>query len=113
MTAGTYDLVVEQGSTFNRTVTVQENSVAKDLSGFIARAQIRKTYKSVAVLATIGVTITDAANGVVTLIMTAAVTAALKTGNAVWDMEIDDQNATPLVTRILEGKVRITSEVTR
>jgi hypothetical protein len=113
MTAGTYDLVIEQGATFDRTLTVKENAVAKDLTGYVARAQIRKTHKSTSVLQTITATITDPANGIIVLTITAAATAALTAGNAVWDLEIDDQQATPVVTRLLEGKVEIRPEVTR
>ncbi len=113
MTAGAYDLVVEQGATFKRTITVKENDVVKNLTGYVARAQIRKTYESTTILQMITAVITDAINGVVTLTIVASATALLTPGNAVWDMEIDDQNPTPVVDRILEGKVEIRSEVTK
>ena len=114
MAAAQYDLVIEQGTTFARTVTVKENGGVKNLTGYVARAQIRRSHDSTAILQTIAVTITDAINGTVTLGITAALTAALSPDqSAVWDMEIDDQAGTPVVTRVLEGRVEIRPEVTR
>ena len=113
MTAGAYDLVIEQGSTFEKQLTVYRNNNPWDFTGYAARAQIRKTYESQDILQTIDVTISDPTNGIIDLLINASDTAALKVTNAVWDLEVDDQDATPKVKKLLKGKVEIHPEVTR
>ena len=113
MPAGKYDLDIEQGATFLRILTISENSVLKDLTGYVARAQIRRTVKSSTITATITATITDPANGEITLKLTAEETTALVSERSVWDLEIDDQAGVPVVTRLLAGNVTIDPNVTR
>jgi len=112
MPAGTYNLVIEQGATFSLTLTVLENSVAKDLTGFKARAEARTSHKSSTVLITFTAQITDPTNGVIVLSLTPAVTKALdpKKGG-VWDLELEDVGGD--VIRLLQGIVTISPEVTK
>ena len=46
MAAGTYNFTLEQGSTFSRQITVQENGTALNLTGYTARMQMRSTHDS-------------------------------------------------------------------
>ena len=72
MAAGTYNLIVEQGATFKRTLVVSESGSPKDLTGYLGRAQIRKSYNALTPIITIAVNITDPINGVITLRMEAS-----------------------------------------
>ena len=46
MTAATYNLTIDQGSDYALDLVVNEDSTAKDLTGYSARAQIRNTKGS-------------------------------------------------------------------
>lgn len=114
MSAGRYDLEIEQGATFTRVLIVSEGGAVKDLTGYAARAQIRRTASSTVVLQSITATVTDPTDGEVTLSLTASQTALLDSIRGVWDLEIDDQDiTTPVVTRLLEGSVTVIPNVTR
>lgn len=113
MTAAIENLTIEQGATFSRVVNVSESGVLKNLTGYLARAQIRRTAGNASIVQAITCTLTDAVNGEITITISAADTAALTDTNGVWDMELDDQGGTPVVIRLLKGKVSISPNVTR
>jgi len=121
--AGTYNITIEQGSTFNMPITLKDSSgVPIDLTGWIPRGQIRKRRRSTTIVASFSFILTDLLNGAMTIIMSAATTAGISAGETetderskyVWDFEI----YRPIpggeeVKRILEGAVHISPEVTR
>lgn len=111
MAAGQYDLLIEQGATFQRTITVLENGVAKVLDGFSGRAQVRRSHANATILQTITVNITDPTNGIVVISLTPTQTTALVIQRAVWDLELVDSGGD--VIRLLAGSVEISPEVTR
>jgi len=102
------NIVIDQGTTFASDISIlDQNEEAVDLTNYVARGQIRKTYTS-----TTAVDFTTAlANGVLVLSLTANQTANIVSGRYVYDVELVD-NANNVV-RILEGIVTITPEVTR
>ena len=112
MAAGTYNFTLEQGSTFSRQITVQENSTALNLTGYTARMQMRSTHDSSTIALTYTSTIASpASNGKINLSATATQTAAIEEGIYVYDLEIESSGG--VVTRLMEGKVTVTPEVTR
>jgi hypothetical protein len=111
MAAGTYNFTLEQGSTFSRVITVQENSAAMDLSGYTARMQMRSTHDSSTVTLSFTASVTDATGGQITLSSSATTTAGIEEGIYVYDLEIESSAGT--VTRLMEGQVTVTPEVTR
>jgi len=112
MAAGTYNFTLEQGSTFSRQITVQENSTALNLSGYTARMQMRSTHDSSTIALTYTSTIASpASNGKINLSATATQTAAIEEGIYVYDLEIESSGGE--VTRLMEGQVTVTPEVTR
>jgi hypothetical protein len=46
MTAGTYDITIDQGSDFALSVTVSDDGDTRDLSTWDARAKLKKTLSS-------------------------------------------------------------------
>ena len=112
MAAGTYNFTLEQGSTFSRQITVQENSTALNLTGYTARMQMRSTHDSSTIALTYTSTIASpASNGKINLSATATQTAAIEEGMYVYDLEIESSGGE--VTRLMEGQVTVTPEVTR
>ena len=112
MAAGTYNFTLEQGSTFSRQITVQENSSALNLTGYTARMQMRSTHDSSSIALTFTAAIANpATNGKINLGATATATAAVEEGIYVYDLEIESSGG--VVTRLMEGTVTVTPEVTR
>jgi len=111
MSAGTYNFVLEQGATFNRILTVQENGTAMNLTGYSAASKFRLTHDSSTVVGTFTCTISDAANGKITMAMTNSTSAAIEEGIYVYDLEITSGTGT--VTRLMQGEVTVNPEVTR
>lgn len=112
MSAGTYNLTIEQGADFAISLTLTENGSAKNLSDYSARAQMRSKKSSTTVAATFTCTITDADEGKVKMAMGNSTTKDLSPGMYFYDLELftaSDAN----VTRLLEGRAEVTAEVTR
>ena len=111
MAAGTYNFTIEQGATFSRLLTLKENDSVMNLSGYSAASQMRLSHDTSTVAGTISATITNASAGQITLSMTASATGAIEEGIYVYDAEITASSG--VVTRILQGKVTLTPQVTR
>ena len=106
------NLVIDQGSTFALTITVSDALANPlDLTQYSARAQLRKTYGSATYTAFSVLIGTPRFEGEITISLTAEQTSALKAGRYVYDIEIYDNEDN--VTRVLEGIITVTPEVTR
>lgn len=112
MTAAVYNLVIDQGSDFAINFTVKEDGSAKNLTGYSARAQMRTSKTASSVAATFTCTISTPTNGTVTMSLPNATSSALTAGTYVYDLEIFTAN-NAIVTRLLQGSVDLTQEVTR
>ena len=101
-----WDAIIQQGSTFVRTMDLLE----LDLSGLWFRGQIRREHGDEEVLAEY--TFEVELPNTLTVKLTEAQTQALPAERLVHDIEMvrDDP---PFVARILEGRVIVTPEVTR
>ena len=114
MAAGAYDITCEQGATFSRTLTVKDsNGDARDLSSYTARMQVRRTKSSSTTLidlTTANGRISTNSAGQIILSISATDTAAL-TDEGVYDLEIEDTSGN--VERVVEGKFKLHLEVTR
>ena len=111
MAAGTYNFTIEQGTTFNRVLTLQENGSAMNLTGYSVASQMRSTHDSSSIIATFTGTVSNASSGQITLSLTNSQTSAIEEAIYVYDVEITSGTGT--VTRILEGNITVTPEVTR
>lgn len=115
MAAAKYNLTIEQGATFVKSVTVKDftTGVARDLTGYTARGQIRSDYASTTPLATFVITTLNS-SGTFVFQLSAAVTAALDFESAVYDIEIEQTGSSPLnVERVMQGNVYLSKEVTK
>ncbi len=111
-----YDLEIPQGATYSRNLVWKTGTppTAVNLGSSTARMQIRSSHSSPTIileLTTGNGRITLGAGGQITLSITAADTANLPAGRYVYDLEMISTGG--LVTRLLEGNVKITPEVTR
>ena len=106
MSAGTYNFTIEQGTTFSRVLTLQENGSAMNLTGYSVASQMRSTHDSSSIVATFSGSVTNASSGQLTLSLTNSQTSAIEEAIYVYDVEIT--SGTGSVTRILEGNVTVT-----
>ena len=118
MSAGTYNFTIEQGTTFTRTFWYKDsNGDPINLSGYNIRMDIKNSYDSAA-LATFSTstghfTLSTPADGTIpnqiNLLVSAAETAALNFSGALYDIELEING---IVTRLLQGKIKLSPEVT-
>lgn len=105
------NLYIDQGATYNAIVQVfDDDDNVYDLSGYTANSQIRKNYASNTVAATFTANVLSAANGTISLSLSASQTGNLKYGRYVYDVEITSGNT---ILRPIEGTVVVYPQVTR
>jgi DNA-directed RNA polymerase alpha subunit len=107
------ELIMDQGSTFNNIINLTDDvtNATLNIIGYEVRSQMRRSYYSANATANITCTITDYANGEITMSMTAANTAAIKAGRYLFDLETVDRLNTTV--RVLEGIITVTPQITR
>jgi hypothetical protein len=114
--AGKKNFIIEQGATFSKVITWKDKTGALvNLTGFSARMHIRSTVDATTTIlelttANSRIALGGAA-GTITLTVSATDTAALTDEEGVYDLELVSGGG--VVTRLLEGSVQITKEVTR
>lgn len=127
MAAGKYSFIIEQGATTNFQINWNdENGSAIDLSGYQARMQIRPQVEASNAFLTLSSSLSDScgtginlsgSNGVTPLssgsigiYISAYSSSILDFGEAYYDLELEKDCE---VTRLLEGKVKLSKNVTR
>jgi hypothetical protein len=107
-----YDFDMDQGATFNRTITLKDdNGTVVNLTGNTFAGQIRTSAISGTIAGTFTFAITNASGGVFSWKMTATDSALLPAQQCVYDVEMTQASGD--VVRLLEGFVNIKSNVTR
>ena len=106
------ELTVDQGATFETTLDlIADDGTSINVTNYVFSGQIRKSYYSSNPTANIVITVTNAANGNVQMSLNAATTANIKSGRYVYDVKMTD--TANVVTRIVEGIITITPQVTQ
>lgn len=112
------EFTIDQGSDHTIKIELTDlTGATKDLTGYSAAAQVRKTYSS---SDSDAITFSSqipspASDGILNLTLTNTQTAAMKAGRYVYDVEISfiDSDANTIVERILEGQITVSPSVTR
>jgi len=126
MAAGRYSFTIEQGTTLDFNVQyLDSNSTPVDLTDYSGRMQIRPTLTSNDVIITLSSSraedgtglnfsgsngTTPPTSGSIGVFISATSSSLFNFNEAVYDLEIYSGS---IVTRILEGKVKLSKEVTR
>ena len=99
------ELFMDQGADFRTVVNLTDEitNTNLNLSGYQIRSQMRRSYYSANAAATINCAITDAS--------TSANTSNIKAGRYLFDLEATD--ATGFTSRVLEGIITVTPEITK
>lgn len=133
MAAGIYNFTIEQGTTFQRTFKYKDsNGDPLDLTGYDIRMQIRNDLadntgsflhefdlsSSLESALSGGLFMLSSSSAApantldqFTLFISASTTTLMSFESAVYDIEIEDTGS--IVTRLLQGKIKISKEVTR
>ena len=133
MAAGKYSFTIQQGSTLRFRIDYKDsNNNAVDLTGYESRMIIRPDVASSTVICSLSSVTTDVdgtglnmtpvisgvtypkSSGSIEITISAASSSLFTFGEAVYDLEIYIGSAPgTYVDRILEGRVKLTKEVTR
>lgn len=125
MSAGRYDIELEQGATFDLPLRYEDSDGGVDLSSYSARMQVRESPASDLLvefnsdLSSNGFIFMsgaaedreDSANGNLRVYMTAANSTVLPRFAGRYDLELVDSSG--YVIRLLEGQFKVKPEVTR
>lgn len=106
------ELTINQGTTFESTLDlVADDGSAINVAGYVFSGQIRKSYYSANATANLVISISDSANGNVLVSLNSATTANIAAGRYLYDIKMTDTANT--VTRIVEGVITVTPQVTK
>lgn len=122
MAAGKYSFIIEQGTTFTRTFNYKDaNGEPISLDNHTIRMQIRSSYDSLGVIDdlteaggnfTVTTPVGTDVSSSINLTISATDTANYNFDQALYDLEIQE-DTTGVVTRLLQGKVKLSREVTK
>ncbi len=116
--AVSYNTVIDQGATWYLTVTYQNpNGTAINITGYTAALQLRSLPSDATAVLTLttangGITITGA-TGTVAITASATQTQAIDEGNYYYDLEISSPTSPSVITRLVQGQIVVSPEVTR
>jgi len=126
MRAGTHNFFCEQGSTFSRSIYIEQPDLISDptgatfepynIVGYTARMQVRRTIDASAFLLNLttengALTVAESADqNDINIDLSASITASVAT-SGVYDIEI--VSPAGVVSRVLQGNFTVSQEVTR
>ena len=122
MAAGKYSFIIEQGSTTNFTIIYTDSTGAPiDLTSYGSKMQIRLTYDTPPIITLssslnadgTGLNMINAASGAIGIYIASCTSSMFNFDTALYDLDIvSGSGPCPVVNRILEGKVKLSREVT-
>ena len=113
MSAATYNLSIDQGTTFALDLTVKEAGVVKDLTGYQARAQLRRTKSAATAAASFTCSVLiPASQGKVKKELSASQSDSIDSGLYFYDLEIFTASDV-IVKRLIEGQIVLSQSITR
>lgn len=132
MAAGKYSFIIDQGTTVDFRIEYKDsNNLPIDLTNYEARMQLRTAKESQTVICTLSSSVAPDGTGLylmpfsgsvqlpkssgsIGIVISAASSSGFNFSEAYYDLEIMSGSApTTYVNRILEGKVKLSKEVTR
>jgi hypothetical protein len=110
-----YNITVNQGENYDLTATLlNADGTALNISGYALRGKVRYSYGSTGILADLSPTIVNATGGVINFTLSPDETAGLPITIGVYDIEryVSGQSPETSVSRVLQGSLTVTPEVT-
>jgi hypothetical protein len=122
MAAGKYSFTIEQGSTVDFVIIYKySNGDPVNLSTYNSKMQIRLTYGSAPIVTLssslnvdgTGLNMANSVSGAIGIYIASCTSSMFDFDTAIYDLDIiSGSGDCPVVTRILEGKVKLSKEVT-
>lgn len=114
MSAAKRNIYIEQGATFCMLLSWKQDGVPVDLTGYMARMQVRENFEDA--VPQISITseadeIVLGADGSIAISIPAQKTSAATAISGYYDLEVEDVGGT--VTRLLQGSVTLSQEATK
>lgn len=115
--AVTYNSVIDQGADWYFVVTYEDSAgLPIDITSYTAALQLRSTPSSASVLSLStggnGITI-DGPAGTTSMHATAAETGAIDEGSYFYDLEITSPASPSVTTRLVQGQIVVSAQVTQ
>lgn len=111
MAAGKLNILIEQGATFSKTLTIKDSDgLPINLTGKTFRSQIRRRPTDVNPAASFTMAVLNAAAGTVSWQMSATTTSSVVAEPHYYDVEMVEG---AVVTRLMEGTAFVNFEVTK
>lgn len=106
------ELYIDQGADFESTIVLEDDvtNLYQNVSGYTVTSSMRRSLLSPNTSGNLVCTVTDAANGEITVSMTAANTANLRLGTHLFDLRT---YSTGKYTRLIEGIIIVTPAITK
>jgi len=109
--AGSYNIVVKQGDTFNFSCVISTDGVPWNLTGYTCKLQVRKsassTTKELNLSDTSGMTLSSV--GKITATASSTLMTAISTGRLVYDLEVTSAGGEK--TTLLSGRFIVSTQV--
>jgi hypothetical protein len=108
---GELNIVTTRGDTCTLTITITSNGTTPiNITGRTYASQVRGNWDDVFPAATFTCTVTNAAGGVLVIVLSSSQTALLEAGNYFWDLQ---ENASGVITTVLSGAFVVLPDATR
>lgn len=106
------ELYIEQGADFESTIVLEDDitNINQNVLGYTVTSSMRRSLLSPNTSGNLVCSITDAANGEITISMNAANTSSLRPGTHLFDIRT---LASGKYTRLIEGIIIVTPSITK
>lgn len=113
MSVGFSDLYIEQGTTVNLQLSLEDYfDDMFDISNFTVQSQARTSYTAANATISFNASVYDGANGVIQLSLDAYTCSTIPSGRYFYDVILIDQGSGS-ITRILEGILYVSPQITQ
>lgn len=116
MAAAKYNLTIEQGATFKKSVTIKDTTTnaVRDITNFDVRGMVRVSYEDTDPIVVFTCYSTAPTTGVFYVELDSGQTALLDFEAAVYDIELVEKYTSPEnVERLMQGNVYLSKEATK
>ena len=109
------ELFIDQGSDFFTTINLNDDNtnLPQNIQSYVVTSSMRRSLVSPNVSSNLVCGVSDAANGEISLEMTAANTSNLRPGTYFFDVRTKDVNNNNFYSRLIEGVIFVTPSVTK
>lgn len=109
------ELYIDQGTDFSTTININDDNtnIAVNVDSYVITSSLRRSLLSPNASANLTCSVTNANTGELTLQMTAAETANLRSGTYFFDVRTKNVLSNNYYARLIEGVIFVTASVTK